>query len=546
VVAKASNNKNVAAVAAAPVVAPSAAKASSNKNAANAAAPLATAVNAPTPVPRPTRRAMAPLASSAILFYTKEYSEPQFGEQKTRCEQLVDNIRAESGSDALNFVPTIYAEDDGSAPQGTPAAKEGPRAGCKLNNWATVANVGHFCYKRTWDAPCAAPSAADVDEFTQGLGKCILAARKAGFKKVLLSPHIDDALNKGLWRNMIDFNPLASDAKGNSYWSVLLGPIVKASAMAAADKDLNAKGDDFTVLLGMQGEMGRPVFSDPAAWSEAATKSREAFKAAGAPPQDLRVGVLLPYRMVAGVNNYGLAPPNEPSPEPETPLSRVGGSLHHLPLKEWPFSDVFSKRAPDLALLFRRDLDFMGISNYAKSPVNVTTHDLDKAMKVAAAEIKTASAAAALDLGAMARGEDAKRKAFGKVPLTLLWSEFGIGGGRSMCGDVPVKNAAEAGRWPHAGMYGSWSNESDSWQGPKSAPDAKAYRRRFHDAALQLLAAGGSAEFPLDSAYLWSLTSWDPQAVHPASRAPGGAPRTGYWDAEIASAIKEHNEKARM
>lgn len=496
------------------------------------------------PASAPTTRPMAPLASSAILFYTKEYSEPQFGEAKTRCEQLVDNARLESGSDAINFVPTIYFEDDGAAPMGTPAAKEGPRAGCKLNNWATVADVGHFCFKRTWDAPCAAPSAAEVDEFAQGFARCVLAARKAGFKKILMSPHIDDALNKGLWRNMVDFHPLKADTKGNSYWSVLLGPIVQASARAAAAADKEAK-DDFTVLLGLQGEMGRPVFSDPAAWSDAATKSRETWKAAGAPSSGLQVGVLLPYRMVAGVNNYGLAPVGEPSPEPETSLSRVGGSDHHLPLKEWPFADVFAARAPDLALLFRRDLDFMGISNYAKSPVGVTTRDLDKAMKVAASEIKVASAGAALDLGAMARGEDSKRRAFGKGPLTLVWSEFGIGGGRSMCGDVPVKNAGEAGRWPHAGIYGSWEPKMDPWVGERAAPDARAYRKDFHNAALQLLASGGSAEFPLDSGYLWSLTSWDPQAVHPASRAPGGAPKSGFYDAEIAAMIKAHNEKAR-
>jgi hypothetical protein len=505
----------------------------------NAAAPAATA-----------RRPPAPLASSAILFYTKEYSEPQFGEQKTRCEQLVDAARAESGSDALNFVPTIYFEDDGRAPSGSPASREGPRASCKLDNWATVAHVGRFCYRRTWDAGCETPSAEDMDEFTRGLASCFAAAREAGFKKLLVSPHIDDALNKGLWRNMADFSPLAADQRGRSYWDVLLGPIVKAAAAAASASGAAAAPDGapaappLEVLLGLQGEMGRPVFSDPAAWSAAARKSREAWSAAGAPVGDLKVGVLVPYRQIAGVANYGPAPASEPVAEPETPHSRFGGGDDLLPLAQWPLAEDFARTAPDLALLFRRDLDFLGISNYMKSGADVTAGHLDRAMKLAAAELKAASASAALDLGAMARGQDPRRRALGKGPLTLVWSEFGVGGGRSQCGDVPAASGAEAGRWPHVGMYGSWSLESDAWRGPRAAPDARAYRKAFHQAALDLLAEGGSPEFPLDSAFLWSLTSWDPQAIHPASRAPGGAPRSGYYDADIAGAIRAHNERA--
>jgi hypothetical protein len=523
-----------------------------NNNAANKGGRAAAAANRPS---------AAPLASSAILFYTKEYSKPQFGEAKSRCEQLVDNAWAEGGSDFINFVPTYYVHDDGSAPAGEPAAKSGPRASCKPDNWHVVTRVGHYCYKSTWDAACLPPTKADIDEFAQGFARCVAYARTVGFNQVLMSPHIDDALGKGLWRNMIDFKPLENDKYGNSYWSVLLGPTLRAGmAAAAVDGGTNnnnhsnnynpARRPPFTLWLGLQGEMGRPVFSDPAAWSDAAKRARDVWASQKLPQQQaqLRVGVLLPYRMVAGVNNYGLAPESEPLQEPEnTPLVRLGGSEHPLPFTQWPLHRDMQRTAPQLATLFRRDLDFLGISNYVKSPGPVVgPRDLDKAFKIAADEIKTASSAApvALDVSAMARGLDAKRaKDYNKPPLVLMWSEFGIGGGRSRCGDSPAKSPSEAGRWPHSGSYSAYSHETDPWVGQKAAPGLRKYRRDFHQAALDLLAEGGSAEFPLHSAWLWSLSSWDPQAVNPASRASGGGARTGYWDGEIAGAIRAHNAR---
>jgi hypothetical protein len=512
----------------------------------------AAAANKPASSSLPPRRPAAPLASSAILFYTAEYSRAQFGEARTRCEQLVDNAWAEGGSDSLNFVPTISATTP--APDGIPVAKSGPRATCKPENWHTITTVDAYCYKATWDAPCLPPTKADIEEFTSGFSRCAAYAARLGFRQILMSPHIDDAEGKGLWRNMIDFNPLKADKHGNSYWSILLEPTLKAgmaAAQAAAQAGAGARNGantPFTLWLGLQGEMGRPVFSDPAAWSETATKAREVWATQNLPSSAARLslGVMFAYRSAVGANIFGLAPESEPLQEPsDTPLVRLGGSEKPLPFDQWPVRQQMVQRAPALATLFRRDLDFLGISNYLKSGPQIAPQHFDKAFKTAADEIKTASVGEGLDVSAMARGVDAERKAAGKAPLVLMWSEFGIGGSGSRCGDRPAKTAADAARWPHSGIYSSWTAESDPWAGPNASPGLKEYRRAFHSAALKFLAEGGSADFPLHSAYLWSLTSWDPQAVHPASRAPGGAARTGYWDGEIAGAIKAHNEMAR-
>lgn len=82
---------------------------------------------------------------------------------------------------------------------------------------------------------------------------------------------------------------------------------------------------------------------------------------------------------------------------------------------------------------------------------------------------------AKLDAELTAMGFDARawRRRPGK---RLIWSEFGLGGGVSRCGDTPAKTRATVGRWAHLDVGYPWTAATDPW----SIPDLRVRRLRCH------------------------------------------------------------------
>jgi hypothetical protein len=165
-------------------------------------------------------------------------------------------------------------------------------------------------------------------------------------------------------------------------------------------------------------------------------------------------------------------------------------------------------------------LDFIGVSMYSKAPVDVQPSDFeDYALRMLELEL----AQMGINLQALLKSGTA-----------LLWAEYGLGGGLSRCGDVPAVTPKDIGMFPSSGIHDSYRAATDPWRNL----GARAYAKKYHQAALALLADGGQ-RFRVDGAYLWSLVSWDVEGIHPASSSSEGS----YAQPEVAALIRAHNAK---
>lgn len=83
--------------------------------------------------------------------------------------------------------------------------------------------------------------------------------------------------------------------------------------------------------------------------------------------------------------------PSQPQgPAPPSAFSKYDGGFGKvLPLKQWPHADELVPKIPTLKKLFYNTVDFMGISNYARAPVDVKPIDIESAMVKYADELKT-------------------------------------------------------------------------------------------------------------------------------------------------------------
>jgi hypothetical protein len=135
---------------------------------------------------------------------------------------------------------------------------------------------------------------------------------------------------------------------------------------------------------------------------------------------------------------------------------------------------------------------------------------------------------------------------------TLVWGEVGIGGGLSRCGDVPARNAWEAGIFPSLGVTTPFDPKLNPWGASSTSENMSDgdrvtngkvvtptdMRRLYYDAVLRALDVG-EAGYPVAGAFIWNLASWDVQAIHPASRGANGG---SYADGDVIRRIQEHNE----
>lgn len=203
---------------------------------------------------------------------------------------------------------------------------------------------------------------------------------------------------------------------------------------------------------------------------------------------------------------------------PVTPLNKVGGGAI-LPFSKWPERAALAGNLTSFNKLLSA-VDFYGVSNYPRAPANVTAANMEYGVWEVDAELAQ-------------MGVNLKQLL--KSGKKLVWTEFGLGGGISRCGDVPSPTPGDAGYWPDQGITTPYTKKTDPWQNPA----LRDYRRRFHSAALQVLSKG-AIQYPVSHAFLWNIVSWDAQGIHPASSSSEGT----YADPVITAAIKAHNSKA--
>jgi hypothetical protein len=364
-----------------------------------------------------------------------------------------------------------------------------------------------------WDQPCEEYKNRPelISRFAVGFKNCLQEAHDM-FDDVLISPHLDDGTLSGHWRNMLIMDPLQKDRNGVSYYDIMLKPISDAA------RAVYKKSDAKRLFFGLQGEMGGTVFHYPESYRKIAKTIRDNLKDGG----NVDLGVLFNHGYIPGVINRGA---DEVGAIPASKFwKHDGGFGPILPFAQWPHHDQLKANVPALNALFS-EMDFFGVSNYARAGNDPTISDLESAIRKQNAELKE------MGIDWAKYHQDPSKKFF--------MNEFAIGGGISECGDTPATNGPEAGLFP-------WLGNSKQFRGPQSNPlmnaNVRDYVHRYYSKAMELFRKGGE-QFKIDGVFLWNVVSWDVQGIHPASGRYGGGPEETYADRTIMQWIRDHNAK---
>lgn len=441
------------------------------------------------------------MSSMVITFYNSEY-QPMYS-PLSQCELLLRRA-AKHGGKRIQFVPTHYWYDK---------SNEQYAAGmCHPDNWAATNKVDYYCQKHEWNSECLPFNEQSLATFREGFKHCLSVAAEL-FDEIMVAPHLDDGLKRGKWRNMLHFDPWWKDVNGNSYWEIMLRPILDAanSLQLPASK---------TFWFAVEGEMGGTVLSYPKEYLLAYQMIRKYWKS----PAKLRMGFTVNHAYVMGYVTRG---PGVPVLPPTKMAPYDGGFGPVLPFRQWPNYQEAKANVPHIKELIAQS-DFMGVSNYARA-AQATVRPTD---------IESSTRKIAEEFGAM--GIDLRSALKGK---TFMFNEFGLGGGLSECGDTPGTDH-KIGMFSWLGVTTPYSPEADPF---KKSPAAKAFVIDWYKAALRLLRAGG-AQWPVHHSYVWNCVSWDVQGIHTASALwntdveQGDWPvRNGFAVQEVIDMIKQHN-----
>jgi hypothetical protein len=263
--------------------------------------------------------------------------------------------------------------------------------------------------------------------------------------------------------------------------------------------------------------MGGTVFSYPGAYLRVLKEIRAGFTG---PKQNLKTGLLFNHAMLPGVLNRA---DDIYSPLPVDKMSKKNGGWGPvLPFRQWPLYQHLNRNLKTIHQLLNA-CDYLGISSYSRAGANPTVRDMESAVRKYDAELKAMS----FDLRKW-------RELPGKK---FIMNEFGLGGGISECGDTPARNRAEAGRFPWMGGTKTYNPEINPW----SRPWNREYLNDYYKKAIEYSAMGG-LEYKVDDMYLWTIVSWDIQAIHPASSVWMQRDQ-GYGVPEVAAMVKAHNDK---
>ncbi|KAF8073017.1 rpsQ [Scenedesmus sp. PABB004] len=390
--------------------------------------------------------------------------------------------------------------------------------------------VDAYCHKVRWGEGCPRFNKLAIDRFRFGLQWCLAKAVDLGLD-IAITPHLDDGLEQGGWRNALNFDPLASYA-GFTYYDIMLRPIAQA-LNAVITPTTQARrpqrgGGPWTQLVGqLKADIVRG--RDDAAQLQ----------------PNLKVGVSLNFNKLCACVLMDLVDPSQ--------------YLTLLPAAMKPLMPQFNTTA--IIELFDT-VDLIGISSYAALKPDFKLDDLEDAIwqvrgcqpawSRAHAAPRRAAPADRARRAAPRRAPaqfDAELKVFGPDLKTLtlnkgkalVLSEYGVGGGVHQNGSVPARTAADAASTPFFGIFGSFSDAIDPWC--TSAPETqhvevRDWRRRFYKETSRWLMDGGGSRYRVDAMYLWGLASWDVLGVHYASRGASGS----YRDAHVIDTLRAHNE----
>jgi hypothetical protein len=410
------------------------------------------------------------MSPSVGLFRLVDLSTPEViaGKNATRCEHMVDKA-GRTGATKINFVLTHYYVDEDAdyVPD-------------------------YFCYKAGTSPECTKFTQKAADEFVRLVKPCLAYAVGMGFD-LAFTPHLDDGLNAGQWRNAMRIDPLAKYG-GMSYFDVVLEPLARAASATMLPTT--------RVWFALQGEMSAMVTLFPDAHRRILPYLRKITLPKGRDDlwYNVRVGVSTNFNKLCGMEACQKAEVDDPA-------------------------GPYDKAA--IQALYAA-CDFVGISGYPRYKGSL------------------------LDMEDSTRMFDEEAKLFGLdlAELTttggkeLVFNEFGIGGGVSVTGDAPARTVEQASSYPFFGVYGPYTRKLDPWRNylpPYVVSGTREYMHDWYRAASVWLQRKGGPTWRVDHAMLWSLNSWDVLGISVESNTREGS----YRDAEAAAIVRAHNLKVR-
>lgn len=345
-----------------------------------------------------------------------------------------------------------------------------------------------------------------VSRFKSGLQKCFSAALDAGFTTIHILPHIDpidSSTGKGLWRNVVKFDPLARvgpQGAAFTYEDVLLKPAAEAlNAVTRSDT-----GVEFTLT----GEQGLSVFSFPRSWAQLLDRTK-ATAAKGKDASRHSAGVSFNWDKICGCVE----------PEEKDPIKYNTTYLERF--QRFKQSGGLAKLDLEGVRGLLDKSDFIGASGYASTDLDVVPSSHEVSLRTVNFEF-------------LSFGIDLRHYMFEKGK-PFYYSEQGLGGCESNGQIAP--SLAFVAKHPFWGIWaGQYSTSIDPWQ----KADYKDYRRRFYSALSKYVQTGGGPTYRVDGVFLWSVGSWDVHGAHPSSYSSQGS----FKDDVIIGYIKEANAVA--
>eukprot|EP01025_Chloroclados_australasicus_P033446 TRINITY_DN3411_c0_g1_i2.p2 TRINITY_DN3411_c0_g1~~TRINITY_DN3411_c0_g1_i2.p2 ORF type:complete len:362 (-),score=59.47 TRINITY_DN3411_c0_g1_i2:442-1527(-) len=333
---------------------------------------------------------------------------------------------------------------------------------------------------------------------------------------ISLSPHLDDGLEQGGWRNTLRFDPLVP--YGNySYADIMLYPLADAlsSVLTPSTK----------VWFGLQGEMGATVMYNPRRYTLLfdILKTRILENSAAA-PDNVKMGLGVNFNKLCACVLMDLVDPTlylQQFPAAIAPI------LHTFDLEG--IQEMFGSA------------DFIAISSYASLKPDFKTPELQSAMYQFDEELKVFNVSI--------------RELFENNGLEFHFAEYGIGGGTAQRGFKKAANEAEVAEFPFFGIYGAYNNQTDPWSmWSDQLTPARRYLHYFYNKTVEMLSADITVNYtasnsqyrteyvyPVDGLYIWNLASWDVQAIYPDSTTQDGS----YRDEYVAQLIRNHNQEMK-
>eukprot|EP01024_Parvocaulis_polyphysoides_P038886 TRINITY_DN3511_c0_g2_i1.p1 TRINITY_DN3511_c0_g2~~TRINITY_DN3511_c0_g2_i1.p1 ORF type:complete len:548 (-),score=70.28 TRINITY_DN3511_c0_g2_i1:1419-2846(-) len=429
-------------------------------------------------------------ANSNILMVGDWDYRPWGENGQSRCMEMVDRA-LEFKVSRIQFVPTqFWVDEDGD--------KE----------------IDHFCHKYS-TSYCVPFNDTWIDYFRDDMKLCFGYAINNGLS-ISLSPHLDDGLELGGWRNTIPFDPL--QPYGNyTYADILLYPL--ADAIAATAK-LGTK-----VWFGLQGEMGATIMYNPQSYIQLYHELQNRILSnSSIDPHNLKIGLGFNFNKLCGCVLMDVVDTEE--------------YLEKFPEAIAPILDQFDLTG--LQNAFER-FDFVGISGYSTLAPGFETPELQKAIYQFAQELK--------EFGVDLRG------LMSKHGLEFHYSEYGIGGGAGQRGSATGTTQEEVAKTPFFGIFGPYNRQTDPWQMYSSTiSPARQYMHYYYTQTIKMLGQDIYVNFDtdaenyrteyvynVDAVFIWNLASWDVQAIYPDSTTDQGS----YRDEYVVQMIKDHNYNIR-